>query len=242
MYFRLLRTEAGLLAVNHSQTLLVDADDTLWENNIYFERVIASVQAMLRPLGVTDGEFRVRLNQAEREHIVTNGYGTVNFTNSLVKTFEHFLGSHPDSSLTVTVREMGLGIMSHPLEILDGVPETLDYLAPRHDLFLVTKGDLSEQSRKIDASRLGPYFKGVEILSEKNAGAFQCLLERHRWDPARTWMIGNSPRSDVNPALKAGMNAVYIPHPHTWVLEHEEPVRDPRLLELEKFSDLRRHF
>jgi len=230
------------LTGNHSQILLVDADDTLWENNIYFERVIATVQEMLRPSGVFPEVFRASLNQAERHHIVTHGYGTENFTRSLVMTFERYLPPGADPSLPAKVRELGLGIMNHPLEILEGVPETLEYLGQRHTLFLVTKGNPAEQSRKIEASRLGSHFKGVEILSEKNAEAFQGLVGKHLWDPDRTWMIGNSPRSDINPAIKAGINAVLIPHPHTWILEHEEPVQHPRLLELERFADLRHHF
>ena len=227
---------------NKSEVLLIDADDTLWENNIYFERVIASVQMMLRPLGVTPEEFRGHLNEAERKHIVIHGYGTENFTRSLVATYERFLPPGSDSSMSSKVRDLGLGIMDHPLELLDGVQETLDYLAPRHTLFLVTKGDRGEQTRKIEASKLRSYFRDVEILSEKNAAAFKQLMKKGSWDPVRTWMVGNSPRSDINPAISAGINAVYIPHPHTWVLEHEEPVQHPRLLQLGRFSELRQHF
>lgn len=230
------------MAGNHSQTLLIDADDTLWENNIYFERVIASVQEMLRPMGVAPEVFRASLNHAERQHIVTHGYGTENFTRSLVMTFEQHLAPGANPSLAARVREMGLGIMNHPLEILDGVRETLAYLTSSHALFLVTKGNPSEQLRKIESSQLGSYFRGVEILAEKNVGTFQGLVDKHLWDPARTWMIGNSPRSDINPAICAGINAVYIPHRHTWILEHEEPVRHPRLLEVERFSNLRQLF
>lgn len=227
---------------NHAKTLLIDADDTLWENNIYFERVIASVQEMLRPMGVAPEEFRESLNEAERQHIVTHGYGTENFTRSLVTTFERHCGFDSRPDLREKVREMGLGIMNHPLELLDGVAETLEYLSARHALYLVTKGNPGEQSQKIESSQLAPLFREVEILPEKNEATFRDLLGRHSLAPERTWMIGNSPRSDINPAISAGLNAVYIPHPHTWILEHEEPVRHPRLLELEKFSDLRDHF
>ena len=222
--------------------LLIDADDTLWENNIYFERVIAEVQALLCPLGVDPHTFRLHLNEKEREHIPIHGYGTLNFTRSLAEAFNDFLPENADKSLKKKVEFMALGIMNHPLELLEGVPETLSYLSGRHVLFLVTKGDPAEQMRKIEVSSLRHYFKGIEILPEKNDTVFRGLLDKHGWNPDKTWMIGNSPRSDINPAISAGMNAVYIPHPHTWVLEHEEPVRHPRLIELEKFSDLRYRF
>ena len=222
--------------------LLIDADDTLWENNIYFERVIADVQALLRPLGVDPKSFRLHLNQKESEHIPVYGYGTLNFTRSLVETFEAFLPQHTDGDLTEKVESMALGIMHHPMEILEGVPETLDYLSDRHSLALVTKGSPGEQTKKIEASGLRHYFKEVEILDEKNENVYRSLLAKHGWEADRTWMIGNSPRSDINPAIGAGLNAVFIPHPHTWVLEHEEPVQHPRLIELERFSDLRTRF
>src|SRR6059036_2501674 len=224
------------------QTLLIDADDTLWENNIHYERVIEAVQAMLQPLGVTPQEFRTHLDFLEGRNIALYGYGTLNFTRSLVQAFEKFLPPDADESLVRQVERMGLEIMSRPLEIIDGVPETLEYLSGRHSLFLVTKGDQKEQSRKVETSRLGSYFRAVEIVSEKDPATYRGLLERHAWDPARTWMIGNSPRSDINPAIGAGLNAVFIPHPNTWVLEHEETVADPRVLKVERFSDLRNHF
>ncbi len=222
--------------------LLIDADDTLWENNIYYEKVIGEAQAMLRRFQVRAEDFRAHLNEKEREHIPVYGYGTRNFTRSLVEAFLDFVPDSADSHLKSTVEMMALGIMDHSLEILDGVPDTLAYLSGRHSLFLVTKGDLQEQQRKIRSSCLEPYFEGVEILAEKNEEVYRGLLRKHSWNPDRTWMIGNSPRSDINPAISAGMNAVFIPHPHTWTLEHEEPVTHARLLKLEKFGDLRVHF
>lgn len=224
------------------QNLLIDADDTLWENNIYFERVIATAQEMLRAFGVDPKAFREHLNSLEKRHIVVHGYGTLNFARSLVNAFEDFLPDGADPTLRPQVETIALGIRNHPLEILDGVPETLGYLARRHSLHLVTKGDPVEQSRKIESSQLAPYFSTIEILQEKNTDTYRDLLRRHSWDPSHTWMIGNSPRSDINPAISAGLNAVFIPHQHTWELEHEEPVRHPRVLSLKRFADLQRHF
>jgi putative hydrolase of the HAD superfamily len=224
------------------QNLLIDADDTLWENNIYFERVIDDAQQMLKPFGVEPGTFRSRLNETELRHIPVHGYGTLNFTRSLVETFESFLPPEADRSFTSRIQDLAVGIMKEPMEIIEGVPETLEYLSRRHSLFMVTKGDAVEQSAKIEASGLRRYFLEVEVLAEKNALVFGNLLTDHGWDPERTWMVGNSRRSDIIPALEAGINAVYIPHPHTWILEHADAVEHPRLIELEKFSDLQTHF
>ena len=222
------------------QNLLIDADDTLWENNVYFERVIEEVKTMLAPFGIAPQLFRKHLDALERKHIAIYGYGTLNFTRSLLQAFEELVPSGRD--LRHRVETLGLDILNRPVEIIEGVPETLEYLSGRHLLYLVTKGDPEEQSRKVERSGLAGYFEGVEILPEKTARTYEQLRNQHGWDPQRTWMIGNSPRSDVNPAVSAGLNAVFIPHPYTWVLEHEEPASDPRVLLLEKFADLCLHF
>jgi putative hydrolase of the HAD superfamily len=230
------------MAACNPQNLLIDADDTLWENNIYYERVIQQVLALLNRSGKDPSRFRVELDETERRRIPVDGYGTVNFTRSLVETFKRFLPPGSDPGLPLQVERLSLTILVHPLEVLAGVPETLAYLSGRHALFLITKGNQEEQLRKIRASNLLSYFEGFEILREKNTRTYSELLDRHGWERSRSWMIGNSPRSDINPALAAGMRAVYIPHPHTWTLEHGEPAKHPNLIELEKFSDLRLHF
>ncbi len=227
---------------DNSCNLLIDADDTLWENNIYYERVVREAQSLLQPFGVDPRDFRLHLNEKEGRHILIHGYGTLNFKRSFVEAFADFLPSPIDLKLINRVEALALDILEHPLEILEGVPETLLYLSCQHSLFLVTKGDMQEQERKIEASSLRPYFSEVEILPEKNEGIYRDLLRKYAWEPEQTWMIGNSPRSDINPAISAGMNAIHIPHTHTWDLEHEEPVSHPRLLRLEKFADLRCYF
>jgi putative hydrolase of the HAD superfamily len=125
------------------------------------------------------------------------------------------------------------------------VAETLPYLASRHHLILTTKGNPDEQTLKLSESGLSGHFKHVEILREKNVDAYLALRNRHQLDAQKTWMIGNSPRSDINPALAAGLHAVFIHHPSTWVLEHETISAAPQgqtLLQLENFAALASHF
>jgi putative hydrolase of the HAD superfamily len=100
-----------------------------------------------------------------------------------------------------------------------------------------------EQKLKIDRSGLGPRFAHTAIVKEKDAAAYRALVDARAMDPSRTWMIGNSPKSDINPALEAGLNAVFVPHQHTWTLERQEIRPGPgRLLMLDRFPDLRSHF
>ncbi|SRR5581483_2738885 len=228
-----------------SQTLLIDADDTLWENNIYFERAIADFISFLNHQERTPAEIRGILNEVERECIVSHGYGLRSFTRALVMTFERLSVEPITPALHETIHGFARTIAEQPVQILPRVAETLEYLSSRHRLILVTKGDLTEQARKVERSGLKHFFRVVEILSEKNAPAYQTIVEHHELEEKRTWMIGNSPKSDINPALAAGLNAVFVPHNDTWVLEHEElatPELPSRLMVLKSFSQLAQHF
>jgi putative hydrolase of the HAD superfamily len=134
-------------------------------------------------------------------------------------------------------------IMEHPVEVIEGVGDTLVYLCERHDLILFTKGHPEEQKLKIDRSGLAPYFGHTAIVKEKDAEAYRRLVADRRLDGSCTWMVGNSPKSDINPALAAGLNAVYVPHERTWHLEHTELNTGPgKLIRVERFSNLCEYF
>jgi putative hydrolase of the HAD superfamily len=135
-------------------------------------------------------------------------------------------------------------ILDHPMELISGVEETLGYLSLRHELTLMTKGNPEEQKLKLDRSGLAIYFGHTAIVKEKNEASYSDMVRERQLDLARTWMIGNSPKSDINPALAAGLNAVFIPHPHTWRLERAEVSNGGRgkLIEVEQFKDLQEHF
>ncbi|OLB45447.1 MAG: hydrolase, partial [Ktedonobacter sp. 13_2_20CM_53_11] len=220
--------------------LLIDADDTLWENNIYFEQAIHAFITFLNHSQLSREEVRAVLDDVER----LMGYGSVNFTRSLVETYRRLAEKDPQDEDIQQVRQFGEQIHSHPFQLLDGVKETLDYLSPRHDLVLLTKGDIEEQKLKVERSGIEEYFKRVIIVQEKDVGTYYSVARELQVDPKHTWMVGNSPRSDINPSLAAGLNAVYIPHPHTWRLEHEEVQNtgEGRLLMLSAFAELRTYF
>jgi putative hydrolase of the HAD superfamily len=229
------------------QTLLIDADDTLWENNIYFERAIAAFISCLDHCEYSPAEVRQKLNEVERETILAHGYGVSSFRQSLVTCFERL--SHSDDHFTATKRELVSGfaqsIIDQEIELLPGVAETLPELASRHRLILVTKGNHAEQADKFQRSGLQPHFTAVEIPPEKNPAAYHAICVRYELVPHTTWMIGNSPKSDINPALAAGLHAALVHHPHTWELEHEHlnPVPAGRnFIELTSFAVLGEYF
>ena len=226
-----------------TQHLLIDADDTLWENNIYFENAFDEFVDYLKHSSMSAPEIRAVLDEIELANIKIHGYGAANFARNLAQCYQRLVEREIGDEDVRTVMSFAERILECPMEIIDGVSETLAYLAERHELTLFTKGHAEEQKMKIDRSGLGVYFSHTAIVKEKDAEAYGSLSRQRALDPRRTWMVGNSPKSDVNPALAAGLNAVYIPHPRTWGLEREEiQPANGRLLVLENFSGLRRHF
>jgi len=227
------------------QTLFFDADDTLWENNIYFERAIAAFISTLDHHVHTPEEVRAHLNHCERATIAQYGYGLSSFRRSLVDCFEQLTDAPITPEKHRSIMAFTEAIATQEIELLPGVAETLRALSSRHRLILVTKGDVAEQNDKLERSGLRPYFVAVEVLAEKNTAAYLELIARYGCEKRSTWMIGNSPKSDVNPALAAGLNAVFIPHDATWVLEHEhvaQPGDGQRLMELRALAELTETF
>ncbi|MGC2300885.1 MAG: HAD family hydrolase [Acidobacteriaceae bacterium] len=227
------------------QTLLIDADDTLWENNIYFERAIAAFISYLDHKEYTREEVRERLNEVERENVRLHGYGLTSFRRALVTCFEGLTTGPITPAKHERIMSFAQSIADQEIELLEGVAETLPVLASRHRLILMTKGNEVEQADKLARSGLSVHFEAVEVPREKDPDAYREVCAKYQLIAGTIWMIGNSPKSDINPALACGLHAVFIHHPHTWVLEHEVLDAAPagqRLLEVESFGGLLGYF
>ncbi|WP_309485427.1 HAD family hydrolase [Streptomyces sp. WELS2] len=225
------------------QCLLVDADDTLWENNIYFERAIEEFLDLLARESLSRTELRQVLDDVERENCLVYGYGAKSFVRSLHDCYERVREVRATDDHGRAIAELGERILRQEPVLIAGVEETLTGLRARHRLVLLTKGDHEEQAAKVERSRLGPLFERIVIVPEKTVETYATVVADLKADTARTWMIGNSPKSDIVPALAAGLGAVYVPHPDTWVLEHHPfPGTTERLLQVDRFTDLAEHF
>jgi putative hydrolase of the HAD superfamily len=227
------------------QNLLIDADDTLWENNIYFEKAIADFISFLDHQTHTPAEVRLVLWDVERELIRQQGYGMHSFANALVGCFERLSVDPVTPQLHEQIKAIAFKIAEHPMELMPQVPETLADLEQRHRLFMVTKGNLTEQIGKLERSELKIHFAAVDVLAEKDAAAYCGLVAKYGLAQEKTWMIGNSPSSDINPAIEAGLQAVFVPHHNTWELERGEIVSAPagrKVLHVESFGQLREIF
>jgi putative hydrolase of the HAD superfamily len=221
-------------------TLIVDADDTLWENNIYYEQCIAAFVELMVAQGFGREEAERTVEAVERERIPQVGYAPEEFAHSLVISYQRLCESHArpiEDEVSYDVWEIGQAVIEYPIVLLGGVAETLPRLGHCR-LLLLTKGVREVQEGKLARSGLGHFFDGVHVVVEKDADVIRGLVAEYGLQPERTWMVGNSPRSDINPALEAGIGAIYVPHPNTWTLEVEKIAEPEQVIVLNGFGEL----
>ncbi|RED18700.1 HAD family hydrolase [Pontivivens insulae] len=212
--------------------LAFDADDTLWHNESVFQMTEARFADLLAPY-CEGSNLAQRLAATEKRNLALYGYGVKGFTLSMIETALEVTEQRVPQPLLADLLHLGREMLAHPVDLLPGVEETIESLSASHTLWIITKGDLFDQERKVAASGLGEHFTQVHIVSEKSAGTYRRLFGDR---PAM--MIGNSPRSDILPALEAGANAVHIPYETTWAHE-DAPLPDhPRLHRLPSVTAL----
>jgi putative hydrolase of the HAD superfamily len=195
-----------------------DADDTLWHNESLFTVTQSKFKQLLSAYH-SDEWIEEKLNETERRNIEHFGYGIKGFTLSMIETAIELTEGRISGAEIEQIIGFAKAMLRAPVELLDGVRETIIHLAEQYPLMLITKGDLFDQESKIARSGLGDYFSHVEIVSEKNSNVYRAIIAKHQLDPVRFLMIGNSIKSDILPAIEAGARAVYVPYHLTWVHE-----------------------
>jgi putative hydrolase of the HAD superfamily len=219
-------------------TIAFDADDTLWHSERAF-RLSEQRFADLLADYVDAGDLSKRLLETEKRNLHFYGFGWKGFILSMMETAIDVTDGKVPAHVLRTLIELGRDIAAHPIEVLPGVRETLEAVAERYRMILITKGDLLDQEQKLARSELGHLFQAVEIVSDKTPAVYQRLFARHGDGAARGMMVGNSLKSDVIPVIEAGGWGVFIPHALTWTAEHADPPRDaPRFRELQRIDQV----
>lgn len=228
-------------AYDRIETVGLDADDTLWHSENRFHEAHQRYHELLSAhVDIGFDALESRMLETERRNLRLFGYGAKGFTLSLIETaIEITDGAIPAADIT-TILEFGKEMLDHPVDLLDGVEETVERLRERgHRLLLITKGDLWHQESKVAASGIADHFDGVEIVSEKDPATYARLLDRHDVDPARFCMVGNSVRSDVLPLLEIGAQALHVPYEFLWAHEAVAGAeQDPRFHTLESITEV----
>ena len=224
-------------------TLLFDADDTLWANNHHFERAIERFVLLVAGGAWTEATVRDELDRVEEAAWHRGGAGTDAFGRNMREAAAGIVAAARLPGVLDAVDTIVGEMATAQVALLPGVVDTLADLVTRHVLGIVTRGDAAEQWAKIDASGIGDRFSHIEVVRDKDEATYRRLVAAWGLDAATTWMIGNSPRSDILPARAAGLRAVYVPNPSTWKLEQAElDPADDGVITLGSFEELRGRF
>ncbi len=200
----------------------LDGDDTLWRNEEYFADTQEFFRSLLAPYANGDVDLDARLAQTERLNLELFGFGVKGFTLSMIETALEVSGGRIGGREVQALLDRGKAMLAQPVELLDGVEETVKTLASTYRLVLVTKGDLLHQEQKLARSGLADCFWHIEIVSEKDEATYTRIVARHGIDRTRFVMVGNSVRSDVLPPLAIGCRAVHVPAELIWAYEHAD--------------------
>ncbi len=204
------------------EVVALDGDDTLWHNEMQFSMTQARFCELVSP-HAPDADLGERLLATERVNLATYGYGVKSFTLSMLETAIEVSQGGVPLSVIEAILDAGKAMLSHPVELLDGVVEAVDELGDRYALMVITKGDLFHQESKLARSGLAERFQRVEIVSEKDEATYRRIIERVGVRPDQFVMAGNSLRSDVLPVAALGGHAVHVPFHTTWALEDVPP-------------------
>jgi len=215
-----------------------DADDTLWQHEQFYRLTEERFASLLADYAEAK-DLSSKLLAAEKRNLTLYGFGVKGFTLSMIETaIEVTQGAVPAETIR-QILEAGRDMHAHPIETMPHAKETLEALAGRYRIILITKGDLFDQERKLAQSGLGDFFDAVEIVSDKNDQTYERIFSRHADGPRRAMMVGNSLKSDVVPAIVAGSWGVHIPHDLTWSLEHADaPDEAPRFRRIAHLGEL----
>lgn len=218
--------------------ICLDADDTLWHNMRHFNATEEILLDLIAPFATRD-IARAQLNACEARNLRLYGYGAKGFTLSMIETAVELAGESLPGAMIADILAAGRALLSHPVDLFDGIADTLGALADRARMILVTKGDLLHQETKLAASGLGDRFTGIEIVSDKTADTFRRIFGQRGVAPEEAIMAGDSMRSDVRPALAAGAWAAFIPQDGAWAHESGEvPTDTARFRHLTRLAEL----
>ena len=223
------------------RTLIFDADDTLWKNNFYFVEATEAFIAMWVAAGMEESAARQAFLEFEKKAVRERGYGSENFLYILQGLWERLSPRYPAPPQTMDqIIERFKEHRSNGPVLFEGVKETMTELARRYALYVLTKGRYDEQKGKIIRAGIDKLVRDYFIVPEKDITVYRELLASHNWSSEQVCMVGNSPKSDINPALACGMHAVYIPYEHTWHLDHDavSDPHHPRMRTLKTFREL----
>jgi putative hydrolase of the HAD superfamily len=225
--------------MKHIEVIAFDADDTLWHNESLFTITQDKYKKLLSKYH-SEEWIESRLFDTETENIKHFGYGVKGFTLSMIETAIELSEERISGTEIMQIIDFAKEMLRSPIELLEGVEETIKSLSQTHDLMIITKGDLFDQESKIARSGVAEYFSKIEIVKEKDDECYQKILAKYNIDASEFLMVGNALKSDILPVLRIGASAVHIPYHTTWAREivADEELKTYNFLQLKVMNEL----
>ena len=223
------------------KVIAFDADDTLWDNELYFQEAERKFCELLEDFLPQHTIQRVLL-QTEIKNISFYGYGIKAFMLSMIETAIRISDHNIKIEAIEKIVAIGQALLEQPVQLIDGVEDVLKSLKSKYKLVMATKGDLLDQERKLKKSGLANYFHHIEIMSEKKESDFEKLIRHLDIKSAELMMIGNSIKSDILPVLNIGGHGIHVPYHVTWAHEKVDTAIDHvNFRQVEKIKDVMRY-
>ena len=220
------------------KVIAFDADDTLWVNETFFRKAEDEFCALLEEY-LPKEEANKLLFDVEMQNLSLYGYGIKPFTLSLIEAAIKISNGNMKIDLVHKLIEKGKEMLREPIELIDGIDETLHQLSKKYRLVMATKGDLLDQERKLIKSGLENYFHHIEIVSDKTEKQYKKLVKHLDITEDEFLMVGNSLKSDILPVLNIGGHAFHIPFHTTWAHEMvDDKIDHPNFRSFAKASEL----
>ena len=220
------------------KVIAFDADDTLWENEIYFRDAEKKFSKLLT---CYESEAKVlsELLHKEINNLSIYGYGVKSFMLSMIECALELSNSKLNGETISEILNIGKEMLGKKIVLIKDIEEVLKLLSKKYKLIVATKGDLLDQEKKLQNSGILKYFHHIEIMSEKKEDNYKKLLQHLNISPKHFLMIGNSLKSDVLPILKIGGQAIHIPFHTTWQFEEvDKNSINEKYLTIKKLKDL----
>lgn len=213
-----------------TKAIIFDFDDTLVETTVFFDKAKEKFASKMIELGFPVSEALDTLNKFDIKNVLScGGFLKDCFPKALVETYDYYcenFGLKKCVETSAWLEKIGWEVFDAPVILIEGAKEVVSKLADDYKLILATKGDREIQTRRLKKSGLDCYFDKVYVLPDKTVSEYYFIAKESNIKPEISWVVGNSMKGDINPALKAGFKCIHVYHHHTWDFEEEEPVGD----------------
>ena len=195
-----------------------DADDTLWHGEVHYREAQADLHTILAPWRSVE-EIDQVMDRIEMKNLPLYGYGVKPFILSMLEASIELSAGEISGTEVDRILTLGRQMLEAEIRLIPDIPNILQELAKDYRLMVITKGDLLDQTDKVERSGLADYFDAVEVVKVKTPATYQAILNRYRIYSDKFLMIGNSLPSDILPVLEIGGKAIHIPADTTWAHE-----------------------